>query len=260
MKPLTGVRIAVTRPAHQSAELAGPLAAAGADVRLCPLVRVESTLDAEQWRRVCTQLPEFSWLVFTSTNGVEQFVARLGEAGLSASVLDRCRVACVGPATAKAAESNGFVVDLIPDQFVGSAVADALAATGPLDGTRILLARAGGGGDELPARLQARGAQVEDLELYRSVVDREGATQLASLMSREAVDLLTFTSGSAVTYFVEYIGKLASTAVAVIGPSTAQTARGLGLRVDIEADPHTIAGMIRAIIDYYAADRGKSED
>ena len=259
MRPLTGVRIAVTRPAQQSAELAEPLAAAGADVLLCPLVRVQSTLDADQWRRVREQLPDFSWLVFTSTNGVEQFAALLGRAGLAATALN-CRVACVGPATAKAAEANGFVVDLIPDQYVGSAVAEAMAATGPLDGTRILLARAGGGGDELPARLRARGAQVEDLELYRSVIDQEGATLLAGLMNREVVDLLTFTSGSAVTYFVEHIGKLANTAVAVIGPSTAQAARGLGLRVDIEADPHTIAGMIQAIIDYYAAGRGKSED
>ena len=259
MKPLAGIRIAVTRPAHQSAELAAPLEAAGATVHICPLIRAEPTVDAAQWNRVKSELHEYAWIVFTSTNGVEHFAALLRDGDMQIAELDNARVACVGPATAKSAEAHGFRVSLVPDQFLGTVVADALAEAGAVSGRKILLARAGGGGAELPARLKGRGAVVEDLELYRSVPDDDGTARLRLLLGRSEVDVLTFTSGSAVTYFVEQIGHPAKMVVAVIGPSTAHVARKLGLRVDLEADPHTSAGMIQAITDYYAARRGKSE-
>lgn len=259
MNTLAGIRIAVTRPAHQSEELAAPLAAAGATVHTCPLIRAEPTVDAAQWQRVMGQLREYTWLVFTSTNGVEHFTALMRGADLPLTELQNARVACVGPATANSAAAHGFRVSVVPKQFLGSVVAEALLEAGPLSAHKILLARAGGGGVELPNRLREYGAHVEDLELYRSMPDRAGAERLRVLLERGEVDVLTFTSGSAVTYFVEQIGNPANMVVAVIGPSTAQVARKLGLRVDLEADPHTTAGMIQAITDYYAAARGKSE-
>jgi uroporphyrinogen-III synthase len=259
MNSLQQIRIAVTRALSQSEELAAPLRAEGATVHVCPLIRIEGNVDAAEWRRVRERLMGYTWLVFTSANGVERFVQLLHEANIAPAALTGCRVACVGPATANVAQARGFSVSLIPDQYLGAVVADALADAGPLVGEKILIARAAGGGAELPAGLRARGAEVDDFELYRSVADDAGARSLRTLMSSGNVDLLTFTSGSAVTYFVEKIGNPADTAVAVIGPSTAQVARRLGLRVDIEADPHTTAGLIKAIIDYYAADGGESE-
>ena len=259
MKSLQGIRIAVTRALSQSEELAAPLRAAGATVHTCPLIRIENTVDRAQWQRVKGRLGEYGWVVFTSVNGVEQFVRHLHANGLALHVLAKARIACVGPATAVAAEQHGLPVAAIPDVFTGAAIAGAIAQHGPISKVGILLARAGGGGSELPRDLRALGAEVDDFELYRSVPDIAGADRLRGLLRVQDVDLLTFTSGSAVTYFVETIGNPADMAVAVIGPSTAHVARRLGLRVDIEADPHTTAGLIKAIIDYYAADGGKSE-
>lgn len=259
MNALHGIRVAVTRALGQSDELAGPLRAAGATVHVCPLIRIENTVDSAQLRKVKNALGEYAWVVFTSVNGVEQFMRLLHGEGLAREVVGNARVACVGPATAAAAERHGFAVAAIPDVFAGAAVANAIAQRGPVGGLKILLARAGGGGNELPRDLQALGAEVDDFELYRSVPDTDGADRLRELLGNQDVDLLTFTSGSAVTYFVEKVGNPAEMAVAVIGPSTAHVARRLGLRVDIEADPHTTAGLIKAIIDYYAAGGGKSE-
>lgn len=259
MKPLDQVRIAVTRPAHQAAELAQPLEAAGAQVHLCPLIRMESALDSAQWEGVVAALPSFDWLVLTSVNGVEHLMRLLHERGAGSALLQHCRVACVGPATAAAAQRHGLTVAVTPPDFLGTALADAMSMSGPIGAQRILIARAAGGGAELPAQLRDRGGKVVDLELYRSVGNPEGAVRLRALISQDEVDVVTFTSGSAVTYFVEKVGNPANMAVAVIGPSTAQVAGRLGLRVDIEADPHTTAGMIQAIIDYHAARGGQSE-
>ncbi len=256
MKRLDGVRIAVTRAAAQSAELTGPLEAAGARVFVCPLIRITGSVDEVLAERVLRGLREFSWIVFTSVNGVEHLMQLLRDRRIDAEVLRSKKIACVGPATAAAAERYALPVTVIPDDFVGVAVAGALAATGRVAGEHILIARAAGGGPQLPAELRGRGAIVEDFELYRAELDAEGAARLNQLVRDGQIDLLTFTSGSAVNYFVETVGTPKNMAVAAIGPSTAEVARSHGMRVDIIANPHTTAGLITAILEYFAAERG----
>ena len=42
--------------------------------------------------------------------------------------------------------------------------------------------------------------------------------------------------------------------VACIGPATAQTARELGLRVDVQAEVHTIVGLVEALEAFFSSD------
>ena len=253
MSQLSGIRIAVTRPAAQSAELVALLTAAGADVVICPLIRIEPRVDAEAFRQVLRAFGEYAWLVFTSANGVDQFVRLMAEAG---TPITGKQIACVGPATAAAAQRHGLVADAIPHEFTGEAVARMLAGGGSMAGKRVLIARAAGGGEGLPRELRREGARVDDLELYRSVADEQGADRLQQLVAGGQIDVVTFTAGSAVRYFVQAIGVSAHPTVAAIGPSTAAVARELGLRVDIVAHPHTSAGLVSAIFDYFAAGGG----
>jgi uroporphyrinogen-III synthase len=77
------------------------------------------------------------------------------------------------------------------------------------------------------------------------------------------VDCVTFTASSTVENFVgafgpgEAVGLLAETRVVCIGPITAETARGHGLRVDTEAEEYTIPGLVEAVVDLFAADPAK---
>ena len=67
------------------------------------------------------------------------------------------------------------------------------------------------------------------------------------------MDVLTFTSSSTVRNFVEQVGQSTAQALATqarvvtIGPITAATAREFGLRVDVVATEHTIAGLVDAM-------------
>lgn len=243
----------MTRPAAQSAELVALLTAAGADVAICPLIRIEPRVDAEAVRQVLRDFAEYSWLVFTSANGVDQFVRIMAEAG---TPITGKQIACVGPATAVAAQRHGLVADAVPQEFTGDAVARLLAGEGSMAGKRVLIARAAGGGEGLPRELRRKGALVDDLELYRSVPDEQGTGRLQQLVAGGQIDVVTFTAGSAVRYFVKAIGVSAQLTIAAIGPSTAAVARELGLPVDIVANPHTSAGLVSAIFDYFAADGG----
>ena len=257
--PLAGVRVAVTRAAAQAAELADPLTAAGAEVLLYPLIRIEPRpLDAEL-KAAIEDLASFDWIILTSVNGVHLFMSVLERNEHGRAALRTRRVACVGPATAAALRRYGCEPSLIPDQHVGNALAAALGAQGPLTGKKILIPRAEGGAQALPDRLREGGAQVHDLALYRSIIDQEGAQRLKAGLSVRKIDLVTFTSGSAVKYFVHTVGLVYDVVVAVIGPSTAGVAREQGLPVHIEAKPHTTGGLVNSIIEYYAATRGNSE-
>lgn len=253
MKPLYGLRIAVTRAESQSHELADPLQSAGAHVIICPLIHIAPLGSGAEVHHALQRLPDFDWIVFTSVNGVELFVRTLHDSKLDAASIN-ARVACVGPATAAAARHHGFEPNIVPAEYVGDAVPAALVeAHGGMRGKKILLPRAQQGGSALPDGLRKSGADVFDLPLYRTLMHGTGAELLRAALSAGEIDLLTFTSGSAIKYFVQAIGSADHVRIAVIGPSTAAAARSHGLPVDIEANPHTVAGLVSAILEDYAA-------
>src|SRR5690606_8784111 len=113
----------------------------------------------------------------------------------------------------------------------------------PLEGRRILYVRAEGARNVVPASLRARGAEVIEVVGYRTVPDEKGAAELLHRVDREGVDVITFTSSSAVETFATRIGvDRRGPIVATIGPITSATARAVGLCVEIEAEPFTTEG------------------
>ena len=71
--PLAGRRIVVTRAREQASELAGKLAALGAEVVELPLIRVAKHVPKEDLADVLLELGRYDWIVFTSANGVRFF-------------------------------------------------------------------------------------------------------------------------------------------------------------------------------------------
>jgi uroporphyrinogen-III synthase len=114
----------------------------------------------------------------------------------------------------------------------------------------LLLARAEQARDVLPEGLAARGYEVDVLPVYRTVRADPEPRHLAQVREGR-VDAITFTSSSTVTNFCDVAGPLPDPQplVVSIGPVTSATARDRGLRVDAEADPHTIDGLVAALLD-----------
>ena len=73
--------------------------------------------------------------------------------------------------------------------------------------------------------------------------------QAAALAEAEIV---TFTSSSTVTNLLAAGGRALPPVVAAIGPVTAATARDHGLAVDVEAEVHTIDGLVDALVAWAA--------
>jgi uroporphyrinogen-III synthase len=167
---------------------------------------------------------------------------------LDARALARVRIAAIGPGTANALTRRGVRADLVPERFVAESLLDAFPAP-TADGERVVIARAEHARDVLPEGLSARGYTVEVLPVYRTVAATPDADDLARVKSG-AVDAITFTSSSTVTSFCDALDALPDPQplVVSIGPVTTETARAHGLRVDHEADPHTIDGLVASLL------------
>jgi uroporphyrinogen III methyltransferase / synthase len=239
-RPLHGQVVAVTRARAQASELAARLRELGAEVVETPAIRIEP---------LPVELPEPADLIcFTSPNGVRLYFQAL--AG-DARSLAGSRIAAIGPGTAAALGEHGIEADVVPERFVAEGLLEALAGE-PLDGKRVLVARAVEARDTLPEGLRERGALVEVLALYRTV-----AEPLAQ--SLDAVTYVTFTSSSTVRYFLAAAGALPEGArTASIGPVTSATLREHGLEPDVEAERHDIDGLVTALVADVAGRRAEA--
>jgi uroporphyrinogen III methyltransferase/synthase len=240
-RPLFGKRIVVTRAREQASQLRADLEALGAEVIELPSIAIAPVAFT------VPDLDAYAWLVFTSANGVDAFFDR-GLTGRDSRALAPVRVAAIGPGTADALARRGIVADLIPERFVAESLLDAFPAPATT-GERVLLARAAQARDVLPEGLVARGYEVDVLAVYETVTADPDPADLERIRAGE-VDALTFTSSSTVTNFCDLVGPLPTPAPAVIsiGPVTSGTAGERGLRVTAEADPHTIAGLVAAVV------------
>jgi uroporphyrinogen III methyltransferase/synthase len=113
----------------------------------------------------------------------------------------------------------------------------------------VLYACAEGARGVLSAGLRTLGATVDVIPVYRSVAVAEGAASVRAQLERGEIDAVSFASGSAVQAFATAMGAAARCAGAVsIGPVTSEAVRREGLTLLAEAEPHTIDGLVVAIV------------
>lgn len=254
--PLFGRRVVITRAAEQAADLAVALEELGARCVHFPTITIADAPDRARLLRAAREVGGYRWVVFTSQNGARRFFAALDEVGADARAFGAARVAAIGPATARALAERGVRADLVPARFVGESLAEELVAAIAAGGGRVLLARALVARDVVPDALRAAGCEVDVVAAYetRPAAARDVAA-LAGELESGAIDALTFTSPSTVESFASSLaaagGDVAALAgravVATIGPVTSERARALGLRVDVEAEPHTREGLVEAL-------------
>lgn len=255
-KPLLGKTIVVTRAREQASETVSTLGELGARVIQCPGIRIEPPENYAAVDAAILHLQDYSWLIFTSVNGVKCFLKRLAAAGKDLRALGAAKVAAIGPATAGALKAGGLVADIVPQTYVAESVAAELIAVGNLRGARILLPRAAKARMVLPNALAAAGAVVDVVPLYETVAVSENAEEVRSLLNAGELDCITFGSSSTVTNFLklvpaELLRAHPETVLAAIGPVTASTLRDNGLKAGIEPEKYTIPGLVNAIVAYF---------
>lgn len=258
-RPLFGRRVVVTRARAQAGELSVELEMLGAEVVEFPTIEISPPRDFGPLDAAIRDLDTFDWIVFTSVNGVEAFVARLRHHGQDLRAVPRgAKIAAIGPATAERLEDAGLRVDVTPEEYRAEALISALEGDSLAD-KRILIPRAKVAREILPDKLREAGAEVVVPPAYESGPSSEGKETLAQRLEAGKIDCVTFTASSTVENFARAFGEeaarlLSGARVACIGPITADTARNHGFRVDVEADEYTIPGLVEAVLDLFTAD------
>ncbi|HZS92139.1 MAG TPA: uroporphyrinogen-III synthase [Chloroflexota bacterium] len=250
--PLAGRRIVATRAEGQTEELIALLRENGAIPIVFPTIGIAPLEDYTALDAALGRLPAYDWVIFTSANGVRHVCERMQARGLAPAALNACKVAAIGPATEALLRENGVAVDLRPDEYVAEAIVAALLEREEVAGGRFLLLRADVARAVLRDELTARGASVDEVPVYRTVLGQPDPAAYAAL--RRGIDALTFTSSSTVRNYCTLLGDdalpLATRAVvACIGPITARTARERGLHVDVVAREYTVRGLIAALAE-----------
>ena len=248
--PLFGKRIVVTRAAEQAGALGERLSALGAGVIELPTIEIRPAADPAPLDRAIAELDSYDWVIFTSANGVRFFAEALDRSARDLRAL-KARLCAIGPATREAVEALHLKVDLMGKEYVAEGLLEAFSAH-DLAGARVLLPRAAVARDLVPVELAKRGARLDVVEAYHTVVP-DGLAQRIREVFADRPDCITFTSSSTVRNFVAAGGAevLEGVAAASIGPITSRTARDLGVRILAEARPYTVDGLVRAILELY---------
>ncbi len=245
-RPLFGVRVLVTRAAHQAPTLAAALTDLGAEVLLQPAIEVAPPEDWQPVDRALAQLDRYDWLVFSSANGVRALLDRLMEHRDLRS-LGSIRLAAIGPGSAEELARYHLRADIVPAEYRAESLSAALADEAAA-GKRFLLARASRGREVLAEELTAHGGQVEQIVVYASHDVSRPDPRIADLLREDKIDWITVTSSAIARSLVGLFGgELRQAKLASISPITSATLKELGHAPTVEAQQYTMVGLIEAL-------------
>jgi len=230
---LAGLKVLVTRPAHQARPLCDLIEQAGGEAVPFPVLAVEAAEENETLQRLLASLHDCWLAIFISPNAVRfgiEAAARHG--GIPVTLL----IAAVGEGSRRELEQRlGRPVDLVPPDRYDSEALLALPALQKVAGRRVVIFRGSGGRELLAQTLRARGAQVDYAEVYRRT--RTSAPDQATLLRWIAggVNAITVTSSEGLQNLYDMMDErgrdwLLSMPLFVVSERCAALAERLGFR------------------------------
>jgi uroporphyrinogen III methyltransferase/synthase len=256
-RPLFGKRVVVTQSRKGASDLTALLQEQGADVLEYPTVE----LTREQNNQPELALHTYDWIVCMSINSVEALTERMADQGLDGRDLHGVKLCAVSKKTAEALNEKFLNVDLIPERYEPSVVADQLEKEGgSLQGKRILLPRADIGRSALPGILQERGAIVDEWQAYALTNVPQQEERVQTLLAYQP-DVVIFGSASGARSFRQWLNDEQLNQLkkqcrfAALGPTASHEANQLGMKVDIEPVVHRIPNLVETIAEYFQHDK-----
>jgi uroporphyrinogen-III synthase len=257
-RPLAGRQVAITRAEQQLGTARRLFEAAGANVLDLPALVVTPPDDWGPLDDALAELEDFHWLIVSSSNGVDAVEGRLRRLGRSLSHRPRgLRLAAVGRKTAARLEALGAPADFVPPAFVADSLVEHFPVSGW--GLRLLLPRVQSGGRTvLTEAFASAGARVVEVAAYETRCPNGLPSAAVAALEQRTLEAITFSSAKTVSHTARMLEAsfgpgwrqtLTDTAIVSIGPQTSLRCRQDLGRVDAEADPHDLDGLVQACIE-----------
>jgi uroporphyrinogen III methyltransferase/synthase len=253
-KALHGLRIMVTRPADQAADMYRQLREQGAEVLPYPTIKTKECIDSVAWDKFEQIKNGKKWLAFTSENCVRYFIGQFLNRYGDIRKLSEFKIAAVGIGTTNALSKFNLKTDFLPDKATVSSFTKQFCNDIDFSETTVVRIRGSLGNNILEDKLRENGVDVLTMKVYNT------ETAIWQPKMKEALfeyppNMIIFTSGSSFSGLceilsIEELKQLSSNAQIVsIGPSTSKIIKSQNIKVDIEAKTHSIPGIISEIIE-----------
>ncbi len=251
-KSLFGKNIMVTRSRNQNSKLIEKIIDLGGNPIEIPTIKIEKVKNNIELENEIKNIKDYTYLILTSTNGVDIFFDKLDEMGLDCRALANIKVCAIGLATSKSIAKRGIKVDIVPSKATGEYLYDELKNIITKE-DKILIPRAKNARDFLVNKL-SKISNVTEIITYESIIDDSKKDEAIKILDEGNLDYITFASSSTVKNFIKLVGeenksKLSNTKIISIGKVTTKTILENGLDVHKEAKQASIESMIDAICD-----------
>lgn len=239
--PLSGKRILVTGSRNMAFCLEEEFDKYGAETIAISLV--ETIPDYSSCDDKLNEIEKYSWLVFTSANGVNIFFDRLRDLKTDVRKLANIKFAVVGTSTRKALEKYGLYADFVPSKFTSKTLADELAQI-LTDKDRVLIVRGKQGKNFIEDKFTSMAVDFDKICIYETIQDERRADEVRRIC--RDVDYIVVTSGSGARALKDMAG-CEHENIVVIGPVTKKDCEELGLSVKLVAKEFDAKGILDVI-------------
>ncbi len=258
--PLNGKTVVITRAQEKQSEAHDLFKAIGAKVLDLPALVIGPPDDWSPLDGALTQLDNFHWIIFSSLNGVNAVEERLKREGKTLAIRsNHIKIAAVGRKTAIGLKELGADPNFVPPKFVADSLIEHFPVSGL--GLNILMPRVQTGGRTLLAEaFREAGSNVVEVAAYESCCPKDMPNETAKAFLRKEIDAIVFTSGKTAAHTAQLMSNrfgidwkknLDGINLISIGPQTSLSCEKYFSRVDKEADPHDLDGLINACINSF---------
>ena len=258
--PLHQKNIIVTRSKDKISDIKKLFTNKGAQILDFPAIDVGYPDDLNPLDDALSEIVDFHWIIFSSSNGIKFVDERLRYLNTSLKECSkRVKIAVVGEKTSFTLNELGIEPDFIPPEFVAESLIENFPTSGY--GLRVFLPRVQTGGRNLIAdEFRNSGSRVVEVAAYETRCPASIPIETIYAIANKKADAMVFSSGKTVLnsslllekeFGKEWLTLLDDTKLLTIGPQTSKTCINIYGRTDKEAGKYTFEGLLDAAIDVF---------
>ena len=252
--------IIITRSKDKISDIKKLFTNKGAQIFDFPAIDVGYPDDLNPLDDALSEINDFHWIIFTSSNGIQFVDERLRNLNTSLKECSKkIKIAVVGEKTSLTLSDLGIEADFVPPEFVAESLIENFPVSGY--GLRVFLPRVQTGGRNFIAdEFRNSGSRVVEVPAYETRCPDSIPIETINAISNRKIDAMVFSSGKTVLnssfllekeFGEEWFSYLENAKLLTIGPQTSKICGKTFGRVDREAVKYTFEGLLDAAIDIF---------